>query len=105
LTCAPFSAADDLQLEEREAGVDVEELLFALLIDIFLERRRRFWVVSIEAVENFFNVRWALFASVERLSHLGCWFRLLRSCYWVSADFSFSGARINCKYVHVSTNF
>jgi hypothetical protein len=78
LTWATLSTADHLQFEEREAGVDIEELLFALLTDIFLERGRRFWVVSIEAVENFFNVRWALLTTVERLWHFVWWFSSVR---------------------------
>lgn len=59
----------DVQFEESQTRVAIEELLFTLLIDVFLKYRRRLWVVSIEAVEDGFNACWSLGTFVEGVRH------------------------------------
>lgn len=60
-----------LQFQQRQTGIGVKELFLALLRDIFLECGRRLGIVSVEAVEDFLNVRRPLLALVKGLRHLG----------------------------------
>jgi hypothetical protein len=60
-----------LQLQQGQARIYIEKLLFALLCDILLEDRRRFGIVSIEAIQDLVNVGRPLFASIKCLWHAG----------------------------------
>lgn len=58
-----------VQFEEREVGVAVVSLVFALRGHIVLEYTRRLGVVAIEAVQNRVDVLWPLGGKVERDAH------------------------------------
>ena len=57
------------QFQQRQVGVCVVGLVFALVGDIFLENGRRFRVVAIKAVENCVDVLRAIRAVVKCDSH------------------------------------
>jgi hypothetical protein len=57
------------QFQESKRRIFIEELLLALLNHVFLKDGGCLWVVAVEAVEDFFDVLWALFAPVESLAH------------------------------------
>lgn len=58
-----------LQFQQCEACICVEEFLFALLGDIFLEYCCRLGVVAIQTVEDLIDMRGPLFTLVEALRH------------------------------------
>ena len=58
-----------LQLQQRQVGVAVISLVFALLHDISLEYFSRLWIVSVESVENVVNVLRSLHGGIEYDTH------------------------------------
>jgi hypothetical protein len=64
-------SVDHLQLEQSKRSIDIEELLFTLLTDVFLKRGGCLWIVTIEATEDFVHMLRPFFASVKSLRHDG----------------------------------
>lgn len=59
----------NLQLQERQIGIAIIGLVFALLGDVVLKYGRCFWVVSIKPVEYCVDMRRPLGRKIECYTH------------------------------------
>lgn len=59
-----------LQLQERQICVAVVRLFFALERNIFLKDIGRFWIVSVQTIQDGIDVLWTIRRVVEGDSHV-----------------------------------
>jgi hypothetical protein len=59
-----------VQFQQRQIRIAIIRLVFALVEDVFREDFGGFWIVSIEAVKDVFNVLWSIYGSIKDDAHV-----------------------------------